>query len=336
MNKLLLFAVLLSGFAVAVASRRSNAGSVESGVSPYTSLDAFVRDVKANIERIANRDSGAFIPPSADEVAQFGLAMDSLLTGDTETARSILDSLSYDLFVLNDDSGASYWVAQERANGFRGQGTYIVDTQYRRNVVVEVPHPIWDSQTPEEGVAVLQGIGARALFIAGTHRCANPGTPSGCSGTTTSCQTRDAIPVRISDAPHFTGNFMFSAHGATLRLTPPAVSLNLHGNNAEPYDIEISDGTRVASDETTLVNQLRNSLRARTPDAGSCNWSDDHLLAANLCGTMNAQGRLSNGSSRPCTLGSLRPSGLFLHIEQHRNIRDNPGVLIDALLEVIP
>jgi hypothetical protein len=305
-------------------------------VLPYSSLDAYVRDVKANIIAIANRGSNAFVAPSADEVAQFGQAMQSLMTGDIKTALNSLNTLNYDLYILNDDSGRSYLVAQERSDGFHGQGTYVVDSNYVRNVAIEVPHPLWDTDTPEEGVAIFQALGARALLIAGTHRCANPGTASGCSGTTTACGG-PSIPVRISDAPHFTGNFMYAAHDASLQLAPAPVSLNLHGNALEPYAIQISDGTRRFADETPLVNQLRNALNARVAGiAGSCNWQDDGLTAQNLCGTTNAQGRLSNGSSQPCTLSSTNPSGLFLHIEQHLNIRRAPGVLIDALQEVIP
>ena len=305
------------------------------GVLPFSSLDAYVRDVKATIERIANRGSNAFVAPTSDEVAQFGAAMGALMTGSVEDARALLDSLNYDLYTLNDDSGHSYLVAQERSKGFRGQGTYIVDFQYLRNVAVEVPHPLWDRNTPEEGVAVFQALGARGLFIAGTHRCANPDTPSGCSGTTTACGG-PSIPVRISDAPHFTGNFMYAAHAASLQLDPPSLAINLHGNASEPYAIEISDGTRTFADETPLVNQLRSALVARSADVGSCNWEKDHLTPANLCGTTNAQGRLSNGSSRPCTTSVSTPSGLFLHIEQHQYVRDDPAILIDALQAVIP
>ncbi len=306
-------------------------GSSKDGL-PYTSLDSYVRDLKATIPEAG---SNAFVEPDPGEINQFANAMQALLTGDVDTARQLLDGVYYDLFVLNDKSGPTYLVTQERSTPFRGQGTYIVDLQYARNVIVEVPHPLWDINTPEEGVAVFQALGARGLFIAGTHRCANPMTESGCSGTTIACG-RPAILVRISDAPHFTRNFMYAAHGATLQ-PPAALSLNLHGNEGEPYAVQLSDGTRRFADDTPLVNQLRNALQARIgADAGSCNWEADGLDASNLCGTTNAQGRLSNNSTDPCTRNASNPSGLFLHIEQHRYIRDNPGVLIDALQEVLP
>ena len=132
------FGAFLALACVAVQETRAGSSAVLSvkrktliagtqGVLPFSSLDAYVRDVKATIERIANRGSNAFIAPSSDEVAQFEAAIGALLTGSLEEARAILNPLNYDLYTLNDDSGHSYLVAQERSKGFRGQGTYIVD-----------------------------------------------------------------------------------------------------------------------------------------------------------------------------------------------------------------
>jgi hypothetical protein len=302
---------------------------------PYTSLKVYIVDLKATILQNAGRGSNAFIQPSAEQVDAFRVAMQQLLMGDVPSAMTGLNALNYDLNTLNDASGKSYLVAQERSAGFRGLGTYIVDSNYTRNVIVEVPHPLWDTNTPEEGFYVFQGLDARALFIAGTHRCANPDTPSACSGTTTSCNT-GSIPVRISDAPHFTGNFMYAGHGAGLQLDPQPISLNLHGNSSEPVDVTLSDGTRIPGSDTDLVHRLRNALAARSVSVGSCNFPDDGLTAQNLCGTTNVQGRLSNGSPETCGTNATTASGLFLHIEQHLNVRNDPALLIEALQEVLP
>src|SRR5436190_17546117 len=123
--------------------------------------------------------------------------MEQFLLSDVSSSINGLDAVNYDLNSLNDNSGKSYLVAQERSTGFRGLGTYVVALNYARNVIVEVPHPIFDKNTEEEGSYIFQGLAARALFIAGTHRCASPDTKSGCSGTTTACGG-GSIPVRIS------------------------------------------------------------------------------------------------------------------------------------------
>jgi hypothetical protein len=101
-------------------------------------------------------------------------------------------------------------------------------------------------------------------------------------------------------------------------------------------DVTLSDGTRVAGADTDLVQQLRTALLARSVNVGSCNRPADGLTAQNLCGTTNAQGRLSNGSLEACRINATSASGLFLHIEQHRNIRDDPSLLIQALQDVLP
>jgi hypothetical protein len=85
-----------------------------------------------------------------------------------------------------------------------------------------------------------------------------------------------------------------------------------------------------------MVHRLRNALAARAVTVGSCNWPDDALTAQNLCGTTNVQGRLSNGSPESCSTSATTASGLFLHIEQHLNIRNDPTLLIEALQEVLP
>lgn len=304
---------------------------------PHTSLKAYIVDLKASIQQKAGVGSNAFIAPPADQLDGFRLTMQQLLLGDVASAINGLDALNYDLNSLNDDSGKTYLVAQERSTGFRGLGTYLVDLNYARNIIVEVPHPIFDKNTPEEGSDIFQGLAARALFIAGTHRCANLRTESGCSGRTKACGG-GSIPVRISDAPHFTGNFMYAGHSAALQLDPQPISLNLHGNESERVAVTLSDGTLFAGRRTDLVQQLRRALAARIgrKKVKSCNWPSDGLTAANLCGTTNAQGRLSNGSPEACRRNAASASGLFLHIEQHQNIRDDPSLLIQALQDVLP
>jgi hypothetical protein len=86
--------------------------------------------------------------------------------------------------------------------------------------------------------------------------------------------------------------------------------------------------------ESALVNRLRAALRANGASAGSCNLAADGV--SQLCGVTNVQGRLSNGSSDACAANATGSTGLFLHVEQHINIRREPAPLINALKEVFP
>jgi hypothetical protein len=103
---------------------------------PYTSLKSYVADLQDSIRQNAGLGSNAFRAPPAAQVTAFRLAIGRLLIGNVPSAISRLNALNYDLNTLNDESGKSYLIARERSAGFRGQGTYIMDLKYVRNIVV--------------------------------------------------------------------------------------------------------------------------------------------------------------------------------------------------------
>jgi hypothetical protein len=302
---------------------------------PHTSLAAYVAELK---NRIPGSGTNAFVAPPQADVDAFQAAMAKLLAGDTTGATSAMNPLGYDVLLLNDQPfQKSYLVAEERQSGFRGLGTYVVDpTGFARNIVVEGPHPLFDADTENESQRIFQEIGARALFIGGTHRCANPAQASPCSGTTNACEGKTQ-PYRVSDAPHFVGNFINAAHAASVALASRPKSFSVHGNASSAVDVELSDGTRNDAPPTADVNRLREALAARSVSVGSCNAAADrNTFSLNLCGTDDTEGRHSNGSPDACGAAANAASGFFLHIEQHPNVRANPAALIDAIKEVLP
>jgi hypothetical protein len=44
-----------------------------------------------------------------------------------------------------------------------------------------------------------------------------------------------------------------------------------------------------------------------------------------LIGSTNVQGRFTNGSTDPCLIPATGNSGYFIHVEQHREVREDPG-----------
>jgi hypothetical protein len=301
------------------------------GTLPYASLASYIVDLKT---RIPGSGSEAFITPSQADLDAVVPCMTKLLTGDAPGATTCFSARNYDVNYLVDATyNKTYLVAEERQSGFKGLGTYIADAgPWVRNIVIASPHPLYDINTENEGQKIFQEIGARGFFIAGTHRCADAAA-STCSGTTTSC-TGNSDPYRISDAPHYTQNYMHYAHIAAFNLNPRPRAFNVHGNSSESKDVVLSNGTRLAEASTVDVNRLRNNLASRGVSVGSCNWSADTGL--NLCGTDNSDGRLFNNSPEACGTAATAASELFLHMEQHLNIRDNPGTLIAALKDTFP
>ena len=294
-------------------------------ILPYASLAGYIADVK---QRLPRSGSEGFIEPTAAEREAFTAAMRTALYGWLPLA--LLASLNYEAAYLRDDNlSQTYLVIAEKQNNARGLGTYILRTRPRRNIVLEVPHPLFDLDTSEESARIMVETGALGLFISGTHRCANAAL-SPCSDAGSSACNDE---TRVSDAAHFTRNFFHAAHRATLELRRPPVVLSIHGNAVESLpDVVLSAGMRQNLKETALVNRLRAALKARGVNAGSCNSSADNV--SQLCGGSNVQGRLSNGSTDECTRNASSPSGLFLHVEQHLNIRREPSQLIGALKEV--
>ncbi len=296
----------------------------------YPSLSSFIATVKARLPRARSQ---GFIQPSLDEGVDFSDAVLALLQGNTTKAGQLAIAFNYDLVQLQERStNRSYLVLVEQSNHARGLGTYIIAPTYQRNLILEVPHPLFDTNTLEEGQEIFQQTAARGLFISGTHRCANQELSS-CSGKTTACS--DTLePYHVSDVAHYTNNFFQPAHQATLSLPAPPITISLHGNsNSSLPDVVLGNGTIVNADTTSRVNQLRDVLRNSGVSTASCNFARDSKPS--LCGETNVQGRLSNSSTAVCQTAATKASNLFLHIEQHLNIRNHPAPLVEALKQVI-
>jgi hypothetical protein len=107
--------------------------------------------------------------------------------------------------------------------------------------VIQVPHPIADDRTALQGADLFRRLKARALMIAGAHRCANADF-SPCSGTTVACGPLE--PYRSSDVAHAAQTAFQAAHKALVPCGGARVAVQLHGNGlAACPDLFISNGT---------------------------------------------------------------------------------------------
>ncbi len=292
-------------------------------LAPYGDVETLVRDLY-----IPGADTGAFVAPTATELSSFDGVLDLLERRAFDAAASRASSFGYDLWHLADPRAPALVALVERSAQARGRGTFLVDTAATSTRVVEVPHPLADAGTLEEGPPLFNGLRAGALLIAGTHRCADlASTPCIGSEATNACAGR----LRSSDAAHYTDSFFHHAHAAFFRLWPDsvAVSLHAHADVAGQPDIIVSAGTRDALDATAPVNKLRDGLRVSGFSVASCNATADP--APRLCGESNVQGRASNGSPDACLRDAAAAGGRFLHVEQGAAGLANPSVLAGAL-----
>jgi hypothetical protein len=292
--------------------------------APYGDLETLVRDLY-----IPGADSDKYVAPTAAARATFRAVLELVDRGAFTQASTRASSLGYDLWHLADPAAPGLVVVVERTAMLRGGGTFVIDSAAPSRHVVEVPHPISDGGTLEEGVQLFKSLRAGALLIAGAHRCAALASTL-CVGAdaTNACAGR----LRISDAAHFTESYFQAAHEDLFQrwAGSDALSLHTHAETTGEPAVMVSAGTRETLDGSAPANRLRDALRAAGFAAVSCNTMTDP--PPRLCGESNVQGRLSNGSADACLADAVVAGARFLHVEQGVAALNASAQLVPALV----
>lgn len=296
-----------------------------------------LRDVVEVIE-IPGRDSGVLSVPTRDQAVVWREVIRGLFTGYNQTLAENLGAVDFSGHCLPSQSQCQVFLLRSDDDQHFG-GTFIFNRNYKRNLVIEVPHPVFDANTLEIGLEMFLQLGARGLLIAGTHRNASH-EESSCSVP----KTRKN-PYRKSDVAHFDDAWFHLAHQALSDADDDTFFLSVHGFSKKddvPYDYVIGNGTMFSDDKRGYSSRLAKNLdKAFGADVAiSCNDSDMELY----CGASNLQGRYTNGSKSVCHEDALRSSERFLHIEQSREVRDSKGhkgeaayfKLIEVLADLLP
>lgn len=325
------------------------------GDSPSVCLPLWPIDLVAWIQQAVTAYPGAntegFVVPDPAELSAFYDASAALMADDWAAAEASASLVGYQAVLLQDNGTRPLLLALvpepwSAAQPFGGDGRGVFIARATRDstvdVVLEAPHPRYDTRSGLVAAMAFRQLAARALAVAGTHRCANM-MLSMCSGTTGACGG-SGQPYRESDMAHTADGFFQAFHEAA-DAAQPATLLQVHGMSSAPDEpiASISDGTSAnLADEQYASNQLAAAIGSfasaagSSKDAGSCNRSGDPNL---LCGSTNTQGRFTNGvaSADVCTMSSGgMASGRFLHAELAPELRDpnssiGPQVFIDAL-----
>jgi len=201
-------------------------------------------------------------------------------------------------------------------------------------VQLEVPHPVYDTDTLAEGVVALDHLRARVLLTSGTHRCASLAAVP-CSGTSAVC-TGSTEAYRASDPAHAVDTSFHALHIAFSSAFANDLVVSMHGMSDD--GASLSDGTEAAVGADSPVATLAAALAHGFPGAPitTCNAYPDAVIAARLCGTTNVQGRHLNGSADPCTEKAEFGAGRFIHLEQSRSLRGEPLAVATALADLLP
>jgi hypothetical protein len=303
-------------------------------------LNALIAAVE---DRIPEEDSEKYVVPAETVLAEIRLAVTAMLNGDPVVLGDSLQAhyAAVDFFDIED--GQVYQVLVETVDGDddgvsdRGWGTVIINGAGTAiDLCIGIPHPLFDGDTPAQGIDVFKGVNARTFLMSGTHRNANAQL----------APVFDSSSYRIGDAAHNVQHGFFAAYQAIYDDYTTSgvdfIAIQLHGmSEASSNGLEVYATHGVTRVPTTgsLVRQLQDQLRSLSVDWDVAVPGDP--VTANLSGTLNVEGRLLNGireDALPHASTYGNHTGWFIHAEQTPTARQTDAypVWIQALKALDP
>ncbi len=266
-----------------------------------------------------------FANPSTGNLSTWETIIDNLLSHNTATAQTNAATLDYEVILFTDNSvnpNKLYYLVQKTAASSNYWGTYVFNPSPCREIVIQAPHPVFDSNTGKQAVYCLKNTNSRALLLAGTHRC-NHSNPSNCDGTTEVCSGM-VEKYRLSDLAHNDTTLFQVASDKLHDDIATSVLIQLHGftpGMGDP-DVILSNGTTFNPSGTDYANDFKTHLAATD---GSLTFKVAHIDNwTYLIGSNNTQGRFINGENMPCNSPASAATGRFIHTEQEKTkLRDN-------------
>ncbi len=275
------------------------------------------------------RNSGNYSLPSSLVTAALDASMAALTLGDAATAISQASAAGYTLCSEPVSADIALWMPTQPGSG---GARFALRVQGARPIIVESPHPNYDTDSDLQAVLLFERLSARALVMSGTHRCGSF-TPAGCSGTTSACGS--SAPYRESDMAHTELSAFQAAH---VFLADSFVSdwvLSVHGFSSA--GVSVSDGTVGAISDQSATAQIGTALAAAFPGQliTSCNAYTGATVQSRLCGTTNTQGRHLNSSPNACLAAGTQSAGRFVHMEQSLSIRQQSAVQVSDAIDTV-
>lgn len=266
-----------------------------------------------------------------------------------DQAFAAADAIGYEVVeFLDTASGEVFHLLRERTIpgevGYTGMGSFVFYSGpgVRQNVVLEVPHPIHDSKTIDEGALALPQVFPRVLMVAGAHRNHHPSSTT-CDGT-----FDGGAPYHISDVAHHPDNFFHITHLWLGTQMANMLAIQFHGfccPGAGSYaslfdDVVLSNGVELLPGPGDFTQIWRGRIDAQSHMANGIDLTTAAVFgddATVLGATNNLQGRVTNGVAEglACNTAAVAASGRFIHIEQDPDVRDDPQHIITALIEAL-
>ena len=316
-------------------------------------LESISADLVKFVQDLEHPNSGNYGKVSSARKATFNEFLDTLFgainasltdgsSGDWCAVRSRATAAGYAIARFYDTESGRWFVHGSDTTSF-GQSYFFINPFAKRNIVVEVPHEGFESDTGSEGARLFKALGARALIINKEHRCSDPDTTPCGNASTVVCNGR----LRESDVAHHTANTFYLLHVRFNDMDFQTRFVQLHGFTSSVGDmVEIGDGTNTDVASSSVSNIFAKALRTHVPDAGAVHSCQEEAgdPPSNLCGETNVEARYSHQPNlSDCPPAVSASSGRFLHIEQALTLRDDDngdgwfwGDIRDALLATWP
>jgi hypothetical protein len=316
-------------------------------------LESISADLVKFVQELEHPNNGNYGKLSSSRKANFNEFLDSLFgainaslidgnSGDWCAVRSKASAAGYAIARFYDTESGRWFVHGSDTTAF-GQAYFFINPFAKRNIVVEVPHEGFESDTGSEGARLFKALAARALIINKEHRCSDPDTTPCGNASTAVCNGQ----LRESDVAHHTANAFYLLHVRFNDMDLQTRFVQLHGFTSAVGDmVEIGDGTNTDVASASVSNIFAKALRSHVPDAGAVHSCQEESgdPPSNLCGETNVEARYTHqpGTS-DCPPAVSASSARFLHIEQALTLRDDDngdgwfwGDIRDALLATWP
>ena len=298
-------------------------------------LDQLVADQKG---KMPADESERYVAPSAQAMSDWETVVSGMMGG--ACVGPLPASLSgYELEVFADADNSEQYCVLAAVTDANDDGT--MDTPWgtviiyqdvsAKDISIDVPHPLHDSNTAAQGIAVFKGVGARSFVLSGSHRHANAAESDCDDGYLT------------ADAAHTLNTFQSSitaimGHYDAVGEVHTAIQFHGMGSDSCPgVEAHITHGSNVAPQAGEAIDLLRNALEAAVPGDHDFTVPGDSP-SCTMSGTSNMQGRLLNGvaAESVCTVSASGYTARFIHIEQKSFLRhaDHHAYWITALNNV--
>ena len=274
--------------------------------------------ISGQIDGLPSSGSAVYNDPTEDQQTIWAEALNLFYSGNYSSAHEKLSSVDYRLIDFEDtESDNSFYVISRVSGGVNYWGTYVYNQSACRDLVLQAPHPKYDTNTGDQAFFTFLELNARTYFLSGTHRC-NSSLTSECSGTTTACGS--SAPFKISDPAHNDVSMFQLTTDLHHEHYTEDVFIQFHGFGKQSTDPNaiLSNGTR-ETPETDYIDLL---IVEMLKDDASLEFKAAHLDQSwdRLIAFTNTQGRLLNQSSDPCSQSASLSSGQFIHIEQEKDL----------------